>query len=256
MNKSILLLLFSIIFISISGVNAQVGIDTAADFTVKDLEGNLHHLYEYLDEDKLVVIDFFTTTCGPCQKYASEISASYEYFGCNAGNVIYLGINWGSDNEQVAVFDSLWGVHFPSISGQQGGGNSVVELYEVMSYPSVILIAPDRSILHPYIWPPQQDTINSLVYAAGGSPMPCTVNSTFVKYANDELVLAGRQADGIVFQVKQPENQCLRIFSADGRLVREMNIRKSLNYIRLETGLYIGVLSSVKGRQVLKFMVN
>jgi len=238
-------------------VKAQVGIDTAADFTVKDLEGNLHHLYDYLDEDKLVVIDFFTTTCGPCQKYASEVSASYEHFGCNAGNVIYLGMNWGSDNEQVAVFDSLWGAIYPSISGLQGGGDGVDELYQLMSYPSVILIAPDRSILHNYIWPPQQDTINARVTGAGGVAMPCTVSSSSLLPQSGELRIISNDANGIVFNINQPESQELRIYSAEGRLIRQLKIKESLTQIRLGTGFYIAALHFGNGqRKVIKFMVN
>ncbi|HAH57674.1 MAG: redoxin domain-containing protein [Lentimicrobiaceae bacterium] len=254
MKKS--LFIFALLLITIV-VNAQTGIDTAVDFTVKDLEGNLHHLYDYLDDDKLVVIDFFTTNCGPCQKYASEVSASYEHFGCNEGNVIYLGINWGSDNEQVAVFDSLWGANYPTVSGLQGGGNGVVELYGVMSYPSVILIAPDRSILHNYIWPPQQDTINIRVNAAGGIPMSCAVTSSPALWPDSDFKIIGNDANGVIFNINKPGNQQLNIYAANGRLVRQQHIKKSINKILLKAGFYIAVLQQGKAqRKVIKFMVN
>lgn len=251
---------FFLIFIFLSAAlfaKAQVGIDTAADFTVKDIEGNLHHLYDYLEDDKLVVIDFFTTNCGPCQTYASQVSASYDYFGCNAGNVVYLGINWGSENQQVQDFGELWGALYPSISGIQGGGNGVVDLYQVISYPTVILIAPDRSIVHNYIWPPQQDTLNARVTEAGGLPMACTVNSNSLVLKSDRLKLISNDAHGITFQMQNRENQELSIYRADGRLIRQQKAKESLIRFRLGAGFYIATLTNKNGqREVIKFIVN
>ena len=43
-------------------VNAQTLLDTALNFTVKDTYGNTLVLYDILDEGKIVVIDFFSTT--------------------------------------------------------------------------------------------------------------------------------------------------------------------------------------------------
>ncbi|MCD4729404.1 MAG: peroxiredoxin family protein [Bacteroidales bacterium] len=56
-------LLFAILgsFIVMS-VNAQTLLDTALNFTVKDTYGNTLMLYDILDEGKIVVIDFFSTT--------------------------------------------------------------------------------------------------------------------------------------------------------------------------------------------------
>lgn len=43
-------------------INAQTLLDTAVNFTVKDSYGNTLILYDILDEGKIVVIDFFSTT--------------------------------------------------------------------------------------------------------------------------------------------------------------------------------------------------
>ncbi|NTW25246.1 MAG: hypothetical protein HGA37_11130 [Lentimicrobium sp.] len=41
---------------------------------------------------------------------------------------------------------------YPSVNGLQGGGNNVVDAYQVLSYPTVILIAHYRTILNNHIW--------------------------------------------------------------------------------------------------------
>jgi cytochrome oxidase Cu insertion factor (SCO1/SenC/PrrC family) len=49
-------------FFLVLALNAQTLLDTALNFTVKDTYGNTLNLYEILDEGKIVVIDFFSTT--------------------------------------------------------------------------------------------------------------------------------------------------------------------------------------------------
>jgi len=54
-------LFFAVIFTAMS-INAQTLLDTALNFTVKDTEGNNHELFEILNNNQIVVIDFFSTT--------------------------------------------------------------------------------------------------------------------------------------------------------------------------------------------------
>ncbi len=242
---------------------SQVAVDTAVDFTVKDIQGVQHHLYGYLDAGNFVVLDFFTTNCGPCQTYASEVSASFDYFGCNGGNVVYMGINWGSDNNAVHLFDSLWGANYPSVSGLQGGGNNVVDAYQVLSYPSVILIAPDRAILNNHIWPPLRDTINAEVLAAGGMPQACTVGLNQPDFAAKDILQALPTGPGTV-QLKintlEKPRLKLQVFASDGRMVKDHNIfngdQSEITLSQLLPGIYIARLIS-EGKQAgsIKFVV-
>jgi thiol-disulfide isomerase/thioredoxin len=186
--KRMLYLLF--ILCLACSVSAQTQLTVAKDFSVKDLEGTTHHLFDYLDSNNYVLIDFFTTSCGSCQIYASEVNAVYNDFGCNAGNVVVLGINWGSNNANVQAFDSAYGAFYPAVSGTQGGGNRVVDTFQVLSYPTVILIAPDRQILEQYIWPPSQQMLDSIILAHGGLLQPCTVNTDEIVIPVSELPLS------------------------------------------------------------------
>jgi thiol-disulfide isomerase/thioredoxin len=161
---STLVILFTIQF-----TQAQVPIDTAVDFSVKDIYGNTIELFPLLDDGKLVVINFFSTSCGPCGLYAPEFQASYEDFGENSGNVYFVGICWGDGNAGVAYFDSIYHLTHPSVSGSQGGGNIVFNNYQVISTPTVILINPEREIVEQHIWEPTRENINAAVIAAGGS---------------------------------------------------------------------------------------
>lgn len=168
------LLFCCFLFLPFKGLFAQTTLDTAIAFTVKDISGITHRLDEYLSANKIVVIDFFTVTCGPCSTYAPEINKSYTHFGCNSSNVIFLGMNWGADNAQVSQFGETYGVQYPEISGTEGNGNHVVMDYNILSYPTVIVIKPDYSIAESYIYPPSTSAIDSLVLVHGGILSECT----------------------------------------------------------------------------------
>ncbi|KAF0199745.1 MAG: peroxiredoxin [Bacteroidetes bacterium] len=255
--------LFILLLLLLSGVSrSQVAIDTALDFTVKDLTGTQHHLYGYLDAGNYVVIDFFTTNCGPCQTYASEVSASYDYFGCNGGNVVFLGMNWGSDNQAVHDFDSIWGANYPSVSGLQGGGNNVVDAYQVQSYPSVILIAPDRTILNDHIWPPETGNINAEVMAAGGIPQACTVgvNEVAPEYTLSlQAVSTGKGSVILTASLPREPGMLLQVFSSDGRQVVSFSCdgnSSSFSLSDLKSGLYIARLMNGNNKITrIKFIV-
>jgi len=59
MKKIFLFLLASYLSFGVSG---QTLLDTAVYFSVKDTEGNTLDLFDILAEDKIVVIDFFSTS--------------------------------------------------------------------------------------------------------------------------------------------------------------------------------------------------
>jgi len=54
------LLLIAIVLFSWIGIKAQTSLTEAVDFSVKDVEGNVHSLFDILDnQGQYVLIDFF-----------------------------------------------------------------------------------------------------------------------------------------------------------------------------------------------------
>lgn len=152
--KRFLLSLIVIAAFSINTAQAQCPLTDAVDFTATTVEGETVHLFDILDnEGKYVVIDFFFCTCVPCQQASPLINEAYIYFGCNEGDVIFLAIDTGDTDEECIEFDETYGVEYPTISGVEGGGTQICNDYMIPAYPTVILIAPDHSIVEQDIWP-------------------------------------------------------------------------------------------------------
>jgi len=52
---------FLLLFLAV-GLQAQTSLSVAENFMVKDTDGQTHHLFDILDEGKIAVLTFFTTT--------------------------------------------------------------------------------------------------------------------------------------------------------------------------------------------------
>jgi thiol-disulfide isomerase/thioredoxin len=226
--------LFLIIF-TLHFSRAQVPIDTAVDFSVKDIYGNTIELFPLLDDGKLVAINFFSTSCGPCALYAPDFQASYEDFGENNGNVFFVGICWGDGNAGVAYYDSIYNLTHPSVSGSQGGGNIVFNNYQVISTPTVILINPQREIVEQHIFEPTRDNINAAVIEAGGS----MVGISDLNSSQGEMLIFPNPARSILNVVFSSDGQSvchLELFTLMG-----LKVKQSLP-VRYAAGEHIIVL--------------
>lgn len=233
MKKLLLLYLLLLTF----GLNAQTLLTEANNFHVKTIEGDPIYLFPILDDDEqIVVIDFFSTSCGPCQDFAPDFQQSYVDFGENQGNVYFMGINWGNDNQGVHEFDSIFGLTYPTASGTQGGGNIVFLDYQIQSYPTVIVIKPDHQISNQYVWEPSNENINAAVIEAGG----LMVGKEEIKYSTFK-VYPNPAKDFIYIQSENIDNETyLDIINLNGEIVYQEVLQKNNNRINLNlsAGLY------------------
>ena len=145
------------------GLKAQCPLTTAVDFTATDVHGTEVHLFDILDGGQAVLIDFFFTTCGPCQQATPKIVESYYAMGCNMHDVFYMEIATGDSDAACLNWVNTYGVEYPTISGQ-AGGTGICSQYGIGQYPTVILIMPDHQIVIQDLWPINnaQTVINQL----------------------------------------------------------------------------------------------
>lgn len=250
MKKTLLATLF---FALILTGRSQTLLDTATNFTVKDVNGDTWELYSILDDNKIVVIDFFSTACGTCQLYAPDIQAAYEAFGENEGNVFFIGIDKGNTNKNVQYFDSAFGITYPDVSGQDGGGNPVHMAYSIQGTPTLCIILPDRFIPVKQIYPPSYENLIDSIASVGGT----LITSVAEKALNENfLVLSPNPAISFVnLNINLEQDRTLQVeiynllgekvletspeFYEQGRVIKKINLPflpKGPYFVRLLDG--------------------
>lgn len=172
--------IFTFIFAIALNLNvfAQCGITTAVDFTATDCHGTEVHLFDILDSGQYVLIDFFFTTCGPCQQATPKVVDSYYLMGCNMHDVYYMEISPSDGDAACQNWANNYGVEYPTI-GTGSMGSTICNQYQIDAYPTLILIAPDRNILIRDLWPiSNAQTIVTALENHGLQPHDCEPGPT------------------------------------------------------------------------------
>lgn len=172
------ILLFLIALTLGFGVKAQCPLTTAVDFTVTDVHGTEVHLFDILDNGQYVLLDFFFTTCSACIQTIPYMVQSYQSMGCNMHDVFYMEVDTGDDEEACLNWTNNHGVEYPTIAGDSGGTN-ICNQYGIGYYPTIILIAPDHSIVIQDLWPiSNAQSVISALEAQGLQQHDCTAPVT------------------------------------------------------------------------------
>ena len=164
--KSILLIALAIL-LSFNNVQAQLPNGSIApDFTLVDLNGTTHTLYDYLDAGQTVFLDFSAIWCPPCWGYhqSHELKDVYE----NHGPTGLPGVLPSTTNDVMVFFiegqagtlaelngggssmgDWVTGTPYPIICTDpsvSGNTDAVSNDYQIPYWPTVYQVCPDRTI--------------------------------------------------------------------------------------------------------------
>lgn len=152
---SLVMLVFAI-STSVSMANSVMPLNDnaiAPDFTVNDINGVSHTLYDYLDDGKMVILDFSATWCPPCWSYhqsnvLKDIYNTYGPPGTDEVMVLFVEADpstpvsalYGTGNTQG---DWVTGTPYPIIDDGNGSLNSA---YQISFFPTLYAVCSDRKI--------------------------------------------------------------------------------------------------------------
>ncbi len=201
-------------FVAIFSSNAQT---VATDFTQDDCNGNTVHLFEYLEQNSVVILEFFMDNCNPCIEAGDDLLPHYNqlqmdypghvdwyHFGFNNSYTCETVLNWVNENG------------YPSRPFTNGA--AMVAYYGGFGMPTIVVVAGvDHEIIYSEVGYSSGD--DALVHQAideffAGSPLTVTKNT------EDSFLLNARFNPSMeLIQVnvsKQIQNVELTIFSTNG----------------------------------------
>lgn len=119
----------------------------APDFTAVDLDGKTRRLSDY--RGKVVLLDFWFDSCGPCVRDAPKLAAIHRRFRARGFEI--LGVNSVDKPEEVRKFMAEYGTNWPQIlEGQEA---PVHKLFRIEGRPAYYLLDRGGKIvsddLHP-----------------------------------------------------------------------------------------------------------
>lgn len=117
---------------SLSGASLKLG-DIMYDFSITDNSGITTTLSEVLKEKKMVLLNFFYTTCGPCVTEFPYMQEAYEKYQDEVG---IIALDPMDDNAAVEGFKSSMGLTFPMAACQPTWSAT----FAIQNYPTSIVV--------------------------------------------------------------------------------------------------------------------
>ncbi len=113
---------------------------TAPSLSVIDLQGKRVELADL--KGKTVLLDFFTTWCGPCLADAPSLDELYEKYG--GKNLEIVGISVDEDRSDVEKFLKSHPHEYPIILASE---NAMPRPYQIGVFPTYVIIDSDGNVL-------------------------------------------------------------------------------------------------------------
>lgn len=111
-------------------------LDTAPDFSLLDLEGNVVSLSDF--EGETVVVNFWATWCAPCRVEAPSFSAFAEAHP----DVVVLGVAADGPAPKLKAAKRDLGITYTVLQGD----SATIAAYEVGAFPTTVVVNPDGSV--------------------------------------------------------------------------------------------------------------
>lgn len=119
------------------------GVGDEMTFAFTDLEGNEVDLAKM--EDKVVLVDFWATWCGPCIAELPNLKAAYEKYKENGFEIV--GISLDDNKAALESFVSENELGWPQYFDGKGFDNELAQRYGISRIPATFLVGKDGKIV-------------------------------------------------------------------------------------------------------------
>lgn len=115
------------------------------NFTMKTPNGQNITLAEIVTKNKITLIDFWASWCGPCRAEMPNVVSAYQTFKSKGLEIVGVSLDDNAKQWTKAIEDLK--ITWPQISDLKGWKCEAAQLYNIQSIPSTILIGQNGVIL-------------------------------------------------------------------------------------------------------------
>lgn len=115
------------------------------DFTMDDTNGKPVNALTEITKNKLTIIDFWASWCGPCRRDMPDMVRLYNTYKDKGLGI--LGVSLDSKREAWKSASKNLGIVWPQVSDLKGWNNAAAQLFNVRAIPQTIVVSSDGTIL-------------------------------------------------------------------------------------------------------------
>ena len=236
---------------------------TALDFTLEDCDGVSHHLFDELDQGKVVILEFaMIPSCQPCISAGGVLQQIRDDHEVNEpGRVKWYP--WGFSQAYTCAQMGSWTAsHSLSPSATFTDGSDMVDYYGGMGMPTIVVLAGSG---HQVIYNHQgysasmHDQIEAAISSVVGMQEATPMAMSFAVYPDPAI-------DVLTLNAVLPEaaRMAMVVYDAAGRAVTTVPEVKlaagthklPISVSGLANGHYVLALSGTSGTHTFPFQIN
>ncbi len=130
---------------------------TITDFKQSSPDGSELSLIEEVKKNKVTIIDFWASWCGPCRQEMPAMIPLYEKYQSKGLGII--GISLDSDRDAWLKSIDALGMKWPQTSDLKGWENDIAKYFQITSIPHTIVVDQNGKILRRGLRSQQLDTL-------------------------------------------------------------------------------------------------
>lgn len=233
----------------------------APDFTLTDYYGNEHRLYDYLNNDKTVILEIFAAHCPGCWNFhqTNILKNLYNTFGPEGTNELTVFAlehdQWNGFNAFNGIGDPwttqgnwLEGTPYP-IFNVENPDRGVFDDYNLMFYPVVYVICPDRILTRISTQSSEQDFVDRFQDCPN---ILSTNNTAELGSIHFDLI------SSTLIIPKFVDVKRVRVIAITGQVVQEVKSfpNPNVGIRKLPQGIYLFDIQTSKGSLTRKFFVE
>lgn len=115
------------------------------DFEMNGIDGKPIGIMSEIGKNRITVIDFWASWCGPCRAEMPDMVRMYEKYKDKGLGI--FGISLDSRQKDWEDATRRLGIRWPQVSDLQGWNNAAARMFSVQSIPQTIIVDSDGVIL-------------------------------------------------------------------------------------------------------------